>query len=671
MNKRALRKFAAPGHHFDLNNGLLHLKSVRHLVRTAVKNIAGRRTLILYFYSTEALLSGGKTPRYTVFQLPEDFLTLEHRENDATMWRTAQTQSLENGVLTDKSAFYSLKDEQRVSAFCKASERTGFSALRSLQSGIRDTQAIERQKKRERKILQRMEVLPALPRGLKSWVDRTVLPHYLFYTYNKRRREMDGYCTACKRAVSISGARHNSSDHCPYCCREITFKSRGKRGHICDRLTVQVLQRISDKEVIVRFFKVVSAFSAESEKARFSIYESARIFVFLSENGNAVSEHYYCSFNTGLLTPWHKGDRPVYSRYQYYFDADCCGYLYDRNLEEALASTPWQYSQLKEYYQGDPTPLFVPRYLKHYLQYPMLEYLVKLGFYRLATFAVYGENGLGYGMDDPPLNKEGKSPEQILRVPRSCLSFLREIDPTAKQLLIFRQLLQSGKAPSREFLQWCGENDIGKSEDIEYIRQYMTEQRMMRYLSEQFELFRRTSPYQRGHLYSSMGAILTDYKDYLWICRGIDSDMKNSFVLFPKNLPEAHDRVMKLTDNKTAIYSKFIENAHSELQKRYHFKRTGLLIVAPKTAGDIVKEGQALHHCVANFVKSVALGEKTVLFIRKAEAPEEPYCTVELIGNSIRQARIKNNAEPSAQVKKFLSVWEKKVLAATPESDAA
>lgn len=58
IDKRACRKFAAPGLTFNLNDGVLHAESVQYIIRTAVRNISGQRILILYIYPRENILAG-------------------------------------------------------------------------------------------------------------------------------------------------------------------------------------------------------------------------------------------------------------------------------------------------------------------------------------------------------------------------------------------------------------------------------------------------------------------------------------------------------------------------------------------------------------------------------------------------------------------------------------
>jgi len=55
MKKRELLKHAEPGLKFSPGNGLLHAEQLTYIVRTAVKNIDGRRVLLVHLYDREQL----------------------------------------------------------------------------------------------------------------------------------------------------------------------------------------------------------------------------------------------------------------------------------------------------------------------------------------------------------------------------------------------------------------------------------------------------------------------------------------------------------------------------------------------------------------------------------------------------------------------------------------
>ena len=58
-------------------------------------------------------------------------------------------------------------------------------------------------------------------------------------------------------------------------------------------------------------------------------------------------------------------------------------------------------------------------------------------------------------------------------------------------------------------------------------------------------------------------------------------------------------------------------------------------------AGEIVMEGRILHHCVGSeyqsYMKNYNNNKGYILFVRRVEAPDVPYVTVEIAGDRIRQ----------------------------------
>ena len=270
------------------------------------------------------------------------------------------------------------------------------------------------------------------------------------------------------------------------------------------------------------------------------------------------------------------------------------------------------------------------------------------------------------------VNLQGKNIKEVLGVGKEHIPFLKEIDPGGQQLIMIRQMINKGISLNKELLKWCSENRVGKTAKVLHPLKYMTPHKLMRYADEQFAKFRRKNYFQSGHLFSDMDAMLSDYCDYLCMCDGLDYDLKNDFVLFPSNLPEAHHKVNELSDKDvSAAYDNQIAKAFAEMQRRYQFSKAGLMIVPPHSGKEIVEEGHKLHHCVGSYVKKVVNQDSVILFVRREEKPEEPYCTVEVVDGDVSQARGFSNAEPPASVQAFLSVWKNEVLYAPALERAA
>lgn len=235
IDKRACRKFAMPELEFNLNEGVLHVESCPYIIRTAVHNISGQRILVLYIYQSENILAGSIKPRWVVFQGRYDFATLSLRENASATWQCSTLDSLGRiGGFDSKCAFYRRQDEARVARFCKC-ERGAISVLGYLQRLISRHRELERKWKKQRAIIERMKYVPVLPRDLKGFIHREVMPQYIFYDYQRKGPE-HAFCTACRHEVSIAAAKHNTSGICPHCKRRSYSRAEESAGVF---LTVQ------------------------------------------------------------------------------------------------------------------------------------------------------------------------------------------------------------------------------------------------------------------------------------------------------------------------------------------------------------------------------------------------------------------------------------------------
>lgn len=665
IDKRACRKFAMPELEFNLNEGVLHVESCPYIIRTAVRNIAGQRILVLYIYQRESILAGSIKPRWVMFHSRDDFATLSFREDAKATWQCSTLGSLDRiGGFDSKCAFYRQQDESRVARFCKC-ERGAISMLGYLQRLISYRKELERKWKKQRAIIGRMKYVPVLPRDLKGFIHREVMPQYIFYDY-QRKAPGHAYCTACRHEVRIAAAKHNTSGLCPRCKKKITFKCRGRRGRIFDRETVQVLQKAEGNGLVLRIIKVYRSFADSDIPNHFEIWENARQFITLSSSGQCSVDAYYYHYKAGYdLTPWCNGYRPVFDRWKYNFTADMSGVLYQRNLSDTLKDTPWAYSQL-EAFSGIASFSGVATFLSAYIKRPKIEHLIKMKLYRLVSGIIYG--GYSYSALQA-INFNGENMRAILGIDRPYFPLLRELNPSIDQLHLIRQLLQADHKPSTEQIKWFIASKISNADAAKELLAHMSVHKLQRYVEQQF------SPEDEAALkrvdYYKMNTLITDYHDYLCMCKELQYDVKNSFILFPRELKAAHDSVAKtLKDKRTAEHEKAIAGSFDEWQKRYQYQSKELMMIPPHSAKEIVDEGAALHHCVRLYVKNVAEKKSVILFVRSVDEPDKSLCTVEVKDGQVTQARGFDNEEPPAQITAFIEQWKQRVLYASDKAAA-
>jgi hypothetical protein len=164
--------------------------------------------------------------------------------------------------------------------------------------------------------------------------------------------------------------------------------------------------------------------------------------------------------------------------------------------------------------------------------------------------------------------------------------------------------------------------------------------------------------------YSRVSRLMTigDYHDYLHECRELGYDLHDRVILYPRCLADAHSRT---SDAISAIRCELLRReaarrAAEEQQKleesnkarrKLAFEKDGLRICVPAAPEEIVREGAALHHCVGGYAARHASGTLHILFIRKTDAPDVPYYTMELSADGrVVQVRGLRNCDPPEDV---------------------
>lgn len=166
-------------------------------------------------------------------------------------------------------------------------------------------------------------------------------------------------------------------------------------------------------------------------------------------------------------------------------------------------------------------------------------------------------------------------------------------------------------------------------------------------------------------------------RDYWRMAEQDGMDLTDNLVRWPRNLNEAHQRQInerlavrerEKAEQERALAEKrakerearrplFAQRA-AELE-RYTYELDGLLIRPCADENELIAEGKALHHCVANYAKSHAEGKTAIFFIRKTSAPDEPFYTLEFDEKSkvVRQNRGLRNCDRTEEVVAFEAAW--------------
>nr|WP_286167018.1 PcfJ domain-containing protein [Clostridium sp. D33t1_170424_F3] len=163
-----------------------------------------------------------------------------------------------------------------------------------------------------------------------------------------------------------------------------------------------------------------------------------------------------------------------------------------------------------------------------------------------------------------------------------------------------------------------------------------------------------------------MGRIERFYRDYLQECLQLRLNLCDRQILFPRDLHAAHERTMaqiKFEKNKADQEAFAAQVAKLE---RWVWEQDGLFIRPARTQEELAREGAALHHCVGGYIQRMASGETAIFFIRRAEAPDTPFYTLELQSRRVVQCRTDHNDSYAnhPEVKAFVDAWLAQIVTA-------
>lgn len=100
---------------------------------------------------------------------------------------------------------------------------------------------------------------------------------------------------------------------------------------------------------------------------------------------------------------------------------------------------------------------------------------------------------------------------------------------------------------------------------------------------------------------------------------------------FPRDFAAAHDRMAaRVQATKNRAKDRQIAKRLPALEKKLGFSFGGLILRPACSAAEVVREGQALHHCVGTYVDRYAAGDTVICVLRRAVEPETPWRTVEI-----------------------------------------
>ena len=388
-----------------------------------------------------------------------------------------------------------------------------------------------------------------------------------------------------------------------------------------------------------------------------SIEENYRIIFRLGSGYNTVfyvGEYEMGEFrHTGIIRWCDAGS--INHGYGWYSDY---GYsrsvLYTGNLKRLLQDTQLKYVPAAEIFRslkgkrlnvmsviGDMT-----------LKFPY-EVFWKIGLKQFVKNRVERDGTMGLART----NLEFKKPWKYLMISREDFKQAVRLDADDNMIRIMQLLRERGVSLTNEQIVW-----IRKYLGIHHILQYFdiqTPHRIIRYLKEAVHIEEnkgKTKDNITLHLWS----------DYLDTARQLEWDLRDRALFFPQNIQRAHDEAVNvLTIKKDKEDAESMKEKDSimhknakEIKKAFCYKDEQYMIKVPVCYLDFKYEGNSQHNCVVKYYEKALKGKCIILFLRKQESPNEPFCTVEVQNNrgkfQIVQNRIAYNKDAPEEAKEFM-----------------
>ncbi len=511
-------------------------------------------------------------------------------------------------------------------------------------------------------------------------------PH-LFYTSITRNRKAC-YCEACKSSFEVtrSSARllwvgkHGDALECPKCGAQVELICEGRiqtGARLEESKCVMVIRADPDGALriygglVTRKYERCDYFDDWNNVLHRALqpvlsFEQSKRY-YLAPRGRMCWKHGWWNY-FGRRVPydsWEERRTIVQAftpSYYGYWQTDIfdgqCNVIGAEQIRKSYA----KYSQAIEWIYGCDEPqdservFGLEQYLAAYIDYPQLEFAVKMGEEDAVRDLVF--RGV---KNHRALNWKAKDPASFYRMDKQQFRRYTAAGGKTKDLLTAKELgvplddiltakAAVGDSQVRGLLSCADAAGVTVAQAIRYIgKEHRT---------------------------------IMEWSDYLSMAGKLNYDLTSKEITTPKNLTAAHNRAAELLQTETdkTINQKYKRRRYGLLRKKYEMEYAGMLVRVPENSIEIATEGKVLEHCVGGYAKRHLEGKTVILFLRRADAPTQPLVTIEMDPDSktIRQIhgwrneRMKINGafppSPRETYAEFLDVWLEWLAADSPRT---
>lgn len=585
--------------------------------------------LMVRCHTRTALGYGIKEPRHLVFidKKNNEYCTYDRVDKK---WRTAKINMLE-GLHSGWrlwSTWSTKADRQLVNDYFETGKYLDIeAAVLEFQAGIKREALAKAHRKETDQIDSVMNEVPDMPKGFEKWVIKNCFEEVCFYKPEKYKWPKM-YCTHCGKWSDAPGKpEHNEAVICPKCRTKAVYKSWNKQKYADQRTDVAVLQRLKDDSgwILRRFnCKLLRHHVDGWNNQKLRVIEDVRAR--LDDSFNEMEFFEWGEYKyTGVFRWCHTARNTIWG---YYSPREFGRTLmYTPNLKKVLKGTGIENMDFKKLFVVEEKKrIGVVRILRLTKRYPFIEYMQKIGLNTLVRDCVQYIN---YRLDIAELiNPEGKSLTEIFMIDKQRMNRLVKLDGDRHILSALQYEASTGSRISDKNLEYCRQNEIF-IKDLPLEATGMNAERTINYLSKQAE--------KNG---MTFGQLLRMYEDYLDMAETFGADLKDEIICHTSDLIGWHDKYVEKKNKRKARYrdtevnKKYGQIKEDYIKNHEHFawENDELVMLIPKKASDITKEGRVQHHCVGAsdmYISRMNERQNFILFLRHKDRPKEAYYTIE------------------------------------------
>lgn len=305
------------------------------------------------------------------------------------------------------------------------------------------------------------------------------------------------------------------------------------------------------------------------------------------------------------------------------------------NKKYALKFDAFKYSAIDKYPYTD-----VLKYLRIYEQFPQAEYFVKIGLQHLAI----NKTLLKKAAKDKAFRK------WLIRYAKQLRNDYGNYPYFSAKVILSsykeKISLLEGQALDRELKEL--QREYSYTHTVSAIIPHRETGKLLKYLKTQ-------------------NTNINFYADYIKACEYLGLDLTLPKNRYPHDFKRWHDirideyrtaKALKDAEERKEMYAKFASIAEKYLPLQRN-KDDAFIVVIARSPQDLIREGDALDHCVGrmNYDQRFIREESLIFFIRDKQSPDVPFVTVEysLSKKKVLQCYGEHDHKPDDGVLEFVN----------------